>query len=408
MEDDGYRRALALLRSCSSPSGFLASPVKQDNYQRVWARDGGIVGLAALMTGDEGLIDTFRRTLSTLARYQGRHGEIPSNVDPRADRISYGGTAGRVDADLWFVVGCGQYWRATGDDGFLDAITPHLERVQFLLGAWEMNNRGLLHVPQTGDWADEYLQHGYVLYDQLLYLQAQSELCRIHQALHGSADHPLEEKRARLHHLIRANYWFPERDAEPPPDAYHEILWEKGREAACFCHGRYWLPFFSPSGYGYRFDAFANLLASLLGIADPTQQGSVDAYLDGILPEELPLAPAFHPVITPRDEEWEELQMTFSYSFKNQPHEYHNGGLWPMLSGFHAADLAHRGRTEQALRVTEAIDRANALPMAGASWSFPEYVHGRQLTAGGNQHQAWSAAGSLMAHHALEGRPVFR
>lgn len=47
-----------------------------------------------------------------------------------------------------------------------------LEQVRFLLGAWEFNNRGLLYIPPTGDWADEYMQSGYLLYDQLLYLQA--------------------------------------------------------------------------------------------------------------------------------------------------------------------------------------------------------------------------------------------
>lgn len=35
-------------------------------------------------------------------------------------RISSGGTAGRVDADLWFVIACAEYWRHTGDDDFLE------------------------------------------------------------------------------------------------------------------------------------------------------------------------------------------------------------------------------------------------------------------------------------------------
>ncbi|HKJ88579.1 MAG TPA: amylo-alpha-1,6-glucosidase, partial [Gammaproteobacteria bacterium] len=186
MADDGYRKALEMLHGCCSPYGFLASPLKRANYRRVWGRDGVILGLAALMTGDEDLIETFRKTLQTLARYQGRHGEIPSNVDPEADRISYGGTAGRVDADLWFVIGCGQYWQATGDESFLELVSPALERVQFLLGAWEFNGRGLLYVPQRGDWVDEFLYNGYVLYDQLLYLRAQRELARIHRVIHDS------------------------------------------------------------------------------------------------------------------------------------------------------------------------------------------------------------------------------
>ncbi|MGD8617658.1 MAG: hypothetical protein PVH54_00550 [Gammaproteobacteria bacterium] len=38
----------------------------------------------------------------------------------------------------------------------------------------------------TGDWADEYLHNGYVLYDQLLYLQAQRTMERMHAEVHGS------------------------------------------------------------------------------------------------------------------------------------------------------------------------------------------------------------------------------
>jgi hypothetical protein len=33
---------------------------------------------------------------------------------------------------------------------------------------WEFNNKGLLYVPLSGNWADEYITDGYVLYDQLL------------------------------------------------------------------------------------------------------------------------------------------------------------------------------------------------------------------------------------------------
>ncbi|MFB6261288.1 MAG: glycoside hydrolase 100 family protein [Thiohalorhabdaceae bacterium] len=168
------------------------------------------------------------------------------------------------------------------------------------------------------------------------------------------------------------------------------------------------MPFFSPLGYGFRFDAFANILVSLLEVAEEDQRPPVDAYLESITPEDLALVPAFHPVITPQDRDWQELQMTFSYSFKNQPYEYHNGGLWPMLTGFRVAELAWRGDRDGAQRGLEAIHRANALPMDGEDWSFPEFVHGRELAAGGTRHQGWSAAAAVIGHHALEGMPVLR
>lgn len=407
LQESGYRQALELLDRCSTPDGFLASPTERANYHRIWGRDGIILGLAALMSGEDGLRHSFRRTLMTLSRHQGPHGEIPSNVDTSAGRVSYGGTAGRVDADLWFVIGCGQYWRATNDEGFLDDILPAVEKVRFLLGAWEFNTRGLLYVPQTGDWADEYIHHGYVLYDQLLYLQALREIAEMHRVVHASRDHQLEEKRSRLKHLIQTNYWF-NHDQGVPDDVYHEVMYKQGRDAAPPSAGKHWMSFFAPQGFGYRFDALANILVSLLGLADDHQCAAVDQYIADIVPEKMALLPAFHPIIEPVDRDWSELHMTFSYSFKNNPHEYHNGGLWPMVTGFYVADLVGRGRRDDAERFYRGIDQANALVMDGEEWSFPEYVHGKKLTAGGTRHQGWSAAAAVIAHQSLAGQAMLR
>ena len=405
LRKEGYEHARELLRQCVTDDGFLASTVERDNYRRIWARDGVIIGLAALMTGIDSLVETMRRTLKTLAQHQGPHGEIPSNVDTIAHRISYGGTTGRVDADLWFVIGCGEYWLATGDDAFLDEMLPVLERVRFLLGAWEFNDRGLIYVPQTGDWADEYVQSGYILYDQLLYLQALRAFCRIHHHVHGSADHQLEDRTMRMLHVIRSNYWF---NGSDPEDVYHEVLYQKGRKAAPHRASRYWMPFFSPTGYGYRFDAFANVLAGLFNVAEGDQAEQVDRYIREVTPRSLSLLPAFHPVIEPIDRDWESLQVMFSYSFKNNPYEFHNGGLWPMITGFYVADLVRRGHTVKARRYLDGIHQANALPMSDEPWAFPEFVHGKKLTAGGNRCQGWSAAAAVMAHHALDDQLLFR
>jgi hypothetical protein len=263
-------------------------------------------------------------------------------------------------------------------------------------------------VPVTGDWADEYLQNGYVLYDQLLYLQAQRELAAIHCFVHAGEDHALKQGISRLRHLIRSNYWFLDGD-EVPDDVYHEVLYDRGRKAAPRRCGCYWMPFFSPSSYGYRFDALVNVLASLLDVADDEQRARVDQFLvEEIVQEKIPLLPAFHPVITPRDEDWDDLQMTFSHTFKNQPYQYQNGGLWPMITGFYVADLAKRGRNDEARRYLEGVHRTNASEMNGEPWSFPEYLHGRELTPGGNSEMVWNAAAAVLGQCAVDGKPVLR
>ncbi|HKK19403.1 MAG TPA: glycoside hydrolase 100 family protein, partial [Opitutales bacterium] len=406
----GYEQAIDLLHRCNTEHGFLATPTDRDNYRRIWGRDGSIISLAALLTDDTDLETGCRHTLETLVRHQGPHGEIPSNVDPATNRVSYGGTAGRVDANLWFVLACSEYWRKTGDDDFLDRMVEPLEKVRFLLGAWEFNTRGLLYIPPTGDWADEYLQSGYVLYDQVLYYQALKQFCCLHRHLHDTDDHELTDRVSRLRSLIRTNYWFCDDDDihDDGDYIYHKVLYEKGREAAPKQAGSFWMPFFSPFGYGYRFDAMANVLISLFDIADESQEDTVDKFIEAkIVDEKAELLPAFWPVITPKDEKWDDLQMSFAHTFKNQPHEYHNGGLWPLISGFYVASLARRGQSERAERYRKALHRANRLEMKGRDWSFPEFVHGKKHKAGGTHPMGWSAGAAIIAEKYVRGSRLF-
>lgn len=405
-ELEALQRSLELVRKCVTPDGFLASPSNNANYNRIWARDGVIIGLPTLMGGDEDLVAAFGRTLRTLAAYQGPHGEIPSNVGIVERDVSYGGTAGRVDAGLWFVIGVAEYWLASGDDQFILEMIPVLDKVIFLLGAWEFNNRGFLYVPATGDWADEYLHSGYVLYDQLLYLQALKSYKLIRFKVLEEPGQELIGKINNLLSMIQANFWIDQEEA--PQHVYHEVLYKKGHEAHECCQQPYWLPFFTPHGYGYRFDAFANILASLCGAADSTQCETVDRFIEEqVVDEKMKLLPAFHPVITDNDTDWKKLNVAFSYDFKNRPYEFHNGGLWPMLTGFYAADLARRQKREKAQQYLSAIGEANKMKMEKRSWGFPEFVNGKKLTPGGNSGQCWSASAYLMAYYGLQGKSLF-
>lgn len=402
-ESTGYKKALSLLDDCITKHGYVASTTDTDNYKRIWARDGVIIGLSGLLTQTEPHREALLNTLHTLRAYQGPHGEIPSNVRPEEGRVSLGGTTGRVDADLWYIIGCGKYWEATGrDQNFLKDFWPSIERVQFLLGCWEFNNRGLLYVPQTGDWTDEYLQQGYVLYDQLLYWKALRYVSAFKEQLEGQHDQELRDKVAKLRDLIEKNYWFVACEKDPP-GAYHPILHKKGCEAAEH-RNTHWMAFFSPTGYGYRFDAMANILVSLLGIANDEQRERVDSFIaNEVVQDSMMLLPAFHPVIQPEDDAWNELEVSFSFSFKNKPYEFHNGGLWPFVTGFYVNDLAKRGRFDLAEQYLRGIDTANAMDANGDDWGFHEYINGQTHHPNGTRHQGWSAAASVMGHHALNG-----
>lgn len=406
MVEEGHKQAEDILRRAATPHGFVASITHKANYRRIWSRDGVITSLAVLMMNDDDLTHTVLATLRTLMQHLGPHGEVPSNVDPVQGHVSYGGTAGRVDASLWFVIGVHQYWKRTQDSGFAHEFFPLLRKIEFLLGCWEFNAKGFLYIPETGNWADEYLQHGYVLYDQLLYLQALRGMHEMYGAVEGRNNTVLYDKMGRLKDLISSNYWF-DKSVNNKVDAYHPVIFEKGYEAAEL-RGDYWMPYFSPRGYGYRFDAFANVLVSLFHVADKKQSDATDAYIDThVVPKTLSVLPAFSPVIDERDDDWKHLQVSFSHVFKNYPYQYHNGGLWPMINGFYVADLIVRGKTKEAKRYRDAVHAANALSKDDNRWGFHEFIDGKTFVPGGTKIQTWSASAAIMADLAIEGEPVF-
>ena len=80
INETGYARAIELLRQASTAKGFVASVQEHDNYKRIWTRDGVVNGLAALMSEEEDLIETFRATIETIFDHQHPVGFMPSNV----------------------------------------------------------------------------------------------------------------------------------------------------------------------------------------------------------------------------------------------------------------------------------------------------------------------------------------
>ncbi|MFQ5594577.1 MAG: amylo-alpha-1,6-glucosidase [Anaerolineae bacterium] len=435
-----YQRATDLLRTCLTEAGFLASVTEIDNYPRVWARDGAITGLAALLADDENLIDGFRRTLDTLAQHQGPHGEIPSNVTVGGEHVSYGGLVGRVDAPLWYVLGVCQYVLRTGDDDFLNRHRSTMERALFLVGCWEFNARGLIYAPMSSDWADEYIQHGYALVDQMLYLWALDSFGR------AVGDDPSRRRAATLREQIEVNYW-PHPSLSDDPRVYHPAAYR--RFLADHPDGpSHWLATFTPGGYATRFDGLANALALLASPSTPRQAlrqaqegprgdaGSGDVLslskghrlgktvqMQTVIetiemlnakfagpddpPKTVGLVPSFYPVIRPGGPEWPALRTNYAFRFQNQPYEYHNGGLWPVITGFYAAALARHGEQVRAEAALQAINAANAQGLGGETWGFYEYLNGQTHRPAGTRHLAWSAAATVIAHRVVVDKQPF-
>jgi Alkaline and neutral invertase len=390
---NAYEQSLALLHRCLTPAGFVASPVNVDNYARVWTRDGVITGLAALASGDKNLIKGFDTTLNNIAAYQGKHGEIPSNITTDGQQVSYGRLAGRVDATLWYVIGVCALVDYTKRSSQKVRFWLSVERALNLAECWEYNDRGFIYTPISGNWADEYVQQGYVLADLLLYEMALRSAGQVFN------NKEWQQEAASLRQMLEVNYW-PRATLLDDPLVYHPSAY---RDQVQRGEKPHWLPAFSPSGYVFYFDGLAHALALLTNLGSGEQRQQAEQYVQSLEPQiGSVLLPAFWPVIRPGDPQWAALEANHLYEqVKNQPYLYHNGGLWPMITGLYVAGLMKQGHSERAQRMLSALNAANEQGREGRQWEFAEYHHGQTHEPLGTHFQAWSAAAVVLAHQAV-------
>lgn len=385
-------KASALLENACTEHGILASTADADNYRRVWARDGIVAGIAGLLLDNEKIIDGLRATLFTLSNRQHKLGMVPSNVliENKTADLSFGSIAGRVDATCWFVVGACLFMKKRPKDGMREHLREHLKKALLTLHYWEFNAGGLLYVPTSGNWADEYPVKGHTLFDNMLRLWG----LRLYREVFGE-----DEFTDQLPHIeakIWTNFWPTAANIESAM-VYHPRLFRSTAEAG----PRHWLCYLAPEGFNRTFDAAGNGLALLLGIGEPWQTDSVCNYLEEVFSEiKTPLAPAFWPPIRPGDEDWGSIANNYSYDFKNHPHRFHNGGIWPVWMGLLGMGLAAQGKPEFAQRMLDAylqIERPDSI-------EFYEYISSDGLQPGGKKPLCYSAAGLVFLANAAAGK----
>lgn len=388
-----YHKGVALLRQGITSNGFVASTGFGANYHRIWARDSVITGLSALLTDEKELIESMRSTLIALKTNQHNNGMIPSNMEidalGKVKNVSYGTLTGKVDAGLWFVIGVFLYFRKTRDRNFLNEMQQTIRKVFKTLAIWEFNGRGLLYVPQGGNWADEFVLEGYNLTEQLLYYWALEEASQVYvSGLYA-------EKARRLKELIMVNYWPSENNKNK---AYHKTAFVHQLESGTT---DYWMAGFKPSGYFTYFDCLAHALTFIIGINDTSQKQKVTTRIETIASGLKDfLVPAFRPVIKNGDAEWNTLQNNRTYQFRNRPGEYQNGGVWPVFNGLLIAGLYKSNEKELADKLRQALYRAVEMP--DNQYGFHEYLNANNWSADGMKHQLWSAAGVIFAENAAQ------
>lgn len=387
MQSEAYNRAIQVLKDASVKEGFLASANGQDNYSRIWTRDGVVCGLAALASGDNDLILTFKSTLETIFKFQHPVGYFPSNVIPQTGQVSYGGAVGRADNPSWAVIGLCSYLMKSQGNEMKNRLFPQVKKAFEVMDAWEFNGKHLIYVPLSGDWADEYLQHGYILFDQLLRIYA-LELAAVQFKVEVWKD-----KALKIREVVENNFWRDNLNS----NVYLPLL---QREKANYPES-FWLMGFNPGEIYPQFDLQANALALILKLGTAEIQEQTIAYLGNWFNTKEQLFPSFYPSIQDNDLKMEVLKNNFAYRFRNQANEFHNGGIWPVWNGFMAAALKTNA-PELSERLKISLEKACYLAVnMGDNWEFNECLNSKTGEANGIKFCSWSAAGYILAEKGL-------
>ncbi len=400
---EARRRALEVLHRCVTPHGFRASALPA-GYPQVWTRDSIITFLGAATTDDAALIATGRASLDTMRTYQSRHGLIQLNVNPDTGYVSTE-NAGALDANLWYILGHYLHFQLTGDTGFLRQHWPNLDQALIWLEYQDMNECGLLEVPEAGNWMDLLAVRYNILYDNVLYYAAVLAHQELSKHLPEGVDYrqPAVDA-AGIHERLNLLMWIDRCWVAAHFAEHLEKLKAIRLEWFMLYHNLgtissrpFYLPWVAFREYGDWCDSLGNLLAILTGVADRHRSEHILRYMHQVGMAEPYPTKAIHPPIYPGESNWREYYRSRNL---NLPHQYHNGGIWPMIGGFHIAALVRHRWLKEAERLLVSLAEANRQGMTD-DWEFNEWMHGESGHSMGFAQQAWSAAMFLYADHAV-------
>jgi hypothetical protein len=401
---EARQRAVEIVHRCITPHGFRASALPA-GYPQVWTRDNVIMFLGALSTGDPDLQATCRAGLETMSAYQSRRGLIQLNVNPDTGYISTE-NAGAVDANLWYILGHYLYFQTTGDLAFLLKHWFAIDRALVWLECQDMNECGLLEVPEAGNWMDLLAVRYNVLYDNVLYYAAtlaHQELAKHLPPEQGCYQASVDA--ASIHERINLLMWVDRCWVAEHFAEHLEMLKTIRLEWFMLYHNvgtissrPFYLPWVAFREYGDWCDSLANLLAILTGLADGHRTEHILRYMRQVGMAEPYPTKAIYPPIFPNESNWREYYRSRNL---NLPHQYHNGGIWPFIGGFHVAALVRHNWLKEAERMLVLLAEANHQGL-DEEWEFNEWMHGERGHPMGFAQQGWSAAMFLYADYAFQ------
>jgi glycogen debranching enzyme len=400
---EARRRALDILHRCATPHGFRASALAA-GYPQIWARDSMVSFLGAAATGDADLLAAGRASLATMSRHQSSRGLIQLNVNPDTGYVSTE-NAGAADGNLWYILGQYLHYRLTGDRAFLAQHWAVIDKALLWLDYQDMNECGLIEIPEAGNWMDLLAVRYNVLYDNVLYYAAM--LAHEELAKELPAATPIYRPQVNaegVHERLNLLMWIDRCWVATHFAEHLERLKAIRLEWFMLYHNLgtissrpFYLPWVAFREYGDWCDSLGNVLAILTGVADGHRAEHILRSMRQVGMAEPYPTKAIYPPIFPGESHRREDNRSRNL---NLPHQYHNGGIWPMIGGLHIAALVRHGWQADAEAMLLTLADANRQGV-NFDWEFNEWLHGERGHPMGYAQQAWSAASYLYADHAV-------
>lgn len=375
---DWFEKSKEILRRGSTKWGIKASLSSNDNYDRIFTRDAVMAGIVGLLLEDTVVIESFANTLKNLKQLQGDQGQIASNYavnKGEVDKVSYGTLSPKIDSCTWYLIGVGVMLKSgnLNKDDYFESVSRTIN----LLQAIEYNQKHLMYIPKGGNWADEYVYDGYILYDQVLRIWALMLLADVYHR-------PEWNQKA---HAIRKRIIADYRNDNSP----------------------YLLSSIFPGGVFDRFDLPAHVITAIAFPNDDVYVKDALNWINMNFLEKGLLPPVFDPVIDENDPEWHTLNNYHLYRFKNKPYHFHNGGIWWIWLGW--LSVAYSIQEDMV-----ALDRLyklcqNYLSQYQNKFEFNEYISSNDYQLGGTKNLLFTASGiSLiqLAHVGYDFKALFR
>lgn len=416
--DEAYQKAIKVLKNCVNAHGIKAS-AKPSGYPQVWARDSMITLLGASFIDDAKVLQSIKSSIKILAKNQTSLGEIPNNVDVRTLKPNFQAYA---DGGLWFVIGNSFYYKKTSDIDFLKHHYPAIQKTLTWYEYQDVDQVNLITTTEASDWEDTLANRGKVLCVNSLYYIALKNAAFCANNLTKKGDAIAYTKKAdEVQKAINYYFWYREGgdvfsrtqfNVGTYPHTPFELSKAQKEKLKKFLRlgylpkktilikENYYLPYLSFRDYGEWFDSFGNLLTILSGVADKKRSYKLLDLIEKFgIAKPYPIK-AIHPPIFPNDKDWRRY-----LGSHNQPHHYHNGGIWPFLGGFYVATLIKMKKFKEAEKALESLALLNKKGKV-TDWEFNEWFHGKTGEPMGKEQQAWSAGMYIYAYEAVRKKKI--